>query len=75
MTSQELRTEIYGVIRQRELMKRNFVVMGFVMKVTWQDHTFVMQFIPHVKGILGKLTKMIKVTRVHVRDSISAKLL
>ena len=33
----------FGVnsIRQRALKKRNFVVMGFVIKVLWQDHTFV----------------------------------
>ena len=30
-------------IRQRALRKGNFVVMGFVMKVLWQDHTFVMK--------------------------------
>ena len=29
--------------RQRALRKRNFVVMGFVMKVLWQDRTFVMK--------------------------------
>ncbi len=29
--------------RQRALRKRNLVVMGFVMKVLWQDHTFVMK--------------------------------
>ena len=29
--------------RQRALRKRNFVVMGFVIKVLWQDHTFVMK--------------------------------
>ena len=29
--------------RQRALRKRNFVVMGFVMKVLWQHHTFVMK--------------------------------
>ncbi len=28
---------------QRALRKRNFVVKGFVMKVLWQDHTFVMK--------------------------------
>ena len=32
-----------GSNRQRALRKRNFVVMGFVMKVLWQDHTFVMK--------------------------------
>ena len=31
------------LIRQRALRKRNFVAMGFVMKVLWQDHTFVMK--------------------------------
>ena len=30
-------------IRQRALRKRNFVVMGPVMKVLWQDHTFVIK--------------------------------
>ena len=29
--------------RQRALRKRNFVAMGFAMKVLWQDHTFVMK--------------------------------
>ena len=32
-----------GSIRQRALKKSNFVVMGFVTKVLWQDHTFVMK--------------------------------
>ncbi len=31
------------LIRQRALRKRNFVVMEFVMKVLWQDHTFVLK--------------------------------
>ncbi len=29
---------------QRALRKRNYVAKGFVMKVLWQDHTFVMKF-------------------------------
>ena len=36
----------YGLItytRQRALRKRFFILMGFVMKVLWQDHTFVMK--------------------------------
>ncbi len=29
--------------RQRALRKRNCVAMGFVKKVLWRDHTFVMK--------------------------------
>ena len=29
--------------RQRALRNRNLFAMGFVMKVLWQDHTFVMK--------------------------------
>ncbi len=38
--------------RQRALRKSNFVVMGFVMKVLRQDHTFVMKLL-YTKGGAG----------------------
>ena len=38
-----IRQKQWDNIRQRALRKRNFVATGFVMKVLWQDHNFVMR--------------------------------
>ncbi len=43
----------YGDNRQRALRKRNFVVMGFVMKLLWQDHTFVMKCTLNALCLMG----------------------